>query len=1204
MTAQKEQIQALITEIDSVLQRTTPRLPWVMSGEVAQQRQVLERVRNYLVALQQSDSRPAEFPWLTGGGAFEGPAEQSSQQLMQALLQEMGYLRANLSQFAPNQQQFTADLVQILLGRLQDSVAQQIAQALNAAGNPALGYGHNPALGGGALVNGEGQGLPVRRSDQMMVNLDATLNIVFESLQRNIQAYQESLERGIERMHSLGQQGEMTLKVLLNQLTQQLKADIIAQLQQSQLPSAPMAPPAIANPPEPPPPAPSFPYAGAEVSAPAPASVVSTPPPTSAAPSPLDDQIEAWIQSVSSINWATADQAPTEAESFDLPTVDLSQIELAPVESAPAELAAPAATPPTPTADQPRLAAPKPEATEPANTNTTTTDPATDETASIDAALKLLEDLSAELEESATASLTEAEAQLDQLLAEDAPPAVSDRATSAAPASGPESVTETDQQDELNEFYELFSGYNDAQPQEAQPVAKLNPELNPASVAPEPFEPQAAPPPEEAIDWTAVFAAEEVAAIAEASPEFSVTEARSLDEFFGEPAPPPTSVPPAPPIAEAPLDEFFQPEPSEGAAPPPAPTLDPELFDSLSDFAQSLEAPTADRPQPTPTVETGPPEPVILELPEELFLPGPPTSPQSAPPAAPPDEFAALATEELSFALETGDSLEDLFADIDPAATRTQPAAPPAPPEPAIAPTDTNLLEVEQFFSPNTLFQEEPSELDSQRRTDEDYIRAAPEENLLPDAPVETIDLNVELDDLTLNSLSEDLSQLENSIAVETIELGDLAIAGFEAESDFTLEGLADDITPAAAPTSPEEWPNLDLSQLAQSQPADNGDRDLSAAAPPALADDLNPSSGLDLGFLGTTQTTLSQTNYATPTDSLEEFAAGFAEPNLAEPNLAEPNLAEPNLPASRLDEASLGELDRTAANNSPALDTVPFYQASADIGDLTIEGLSSFLGDDELTLDPPPRSESAFTLDDTAQFFGEAPAVPPTAAPAAPLASDGVTLSDEDWFGDAPPIAPQPSPTETAADTPFTLEGDDLFAETPAIARPSTPSVTPANPLALDTEAATVPFTLEGMDDLFGDAPPTTAPSTTTPPVPPPDDTIGNLFAEAQQVDWSPSPAVESREIPPFRPDLYVTDDTEAAPPFHLEQLDNLFTEPIATPSGPSTSGNTPPSARSRDRQNPTSAKLNEAFESLLGRPGPDADPTQPFSQKKKYLT
>jgi len=53
VTSQKDQIQALIAEIDSVLKKANSRLPWLVSGEIAQQRQVLERVRNYLVGLQQ-----------------------------------------------------------------------------------------------------------------------------------------------------------------------------------------------------------------------------------------------------------------------------------------------------------------------------------------------------------------------------------------------------------------------------------------------------------------------------------------------------------------------------------------------------------------------------------------------------------------------------------------------------------------------------------------------------------------------------------------------------------------------------------------------------------------------------------------------------------------------------------------------------------------------------------------------------------------------------------------------------------------------------------------------------------------------------------------------------------------------------------------------------------------------------------------------
>ncbi|PSB55654.1 hypothetical protein C7B61_21140, partial [filamentous cyanobacterium CCP1] len=40
VTSETPQIQTLIHQIDEVLSRTSPRLPWVMSSDAAQQRQV------------------------------------------------------------------------------------------------------------------------------------------------------------------------------------------------------------------------------------------------------------------------------------------------------------------------------------------------------------------------------------------------------------------------------------------------------------------------------------------------------------------------------------------------------------------------------------------------------------------------------------------------------------------------------------------------------------------------------------------------------------------------------------------------------------------------------------------------------------------------------------------------------------------------------------------------------------------------------------------------------------------------------------------------------------------------------------------------------------------------------------------------------------------------------------------------------------
>ncbi len=64
------------------------------------------------------------------------------------------------------------------------------------------------------------------RSDQLLVNIDATLQRMFETLQRNIDSYQISLNEGLDNMHSLGRQGEVILRSLVDHLTQQLGPSI------------------------------------------------------------------------------------------------------------------------------------------------------------------------------------------------------------------------------------------------------------------------------------------------------------------------------------------------------------------------------------------------------------------------------------------------------------------------------------------------------------------------------------------------------------------------------------------------------------------------------------------------------------------------------------------------------------------------------------------------------------------------------------------------------------------------------------------------------------------------------------------------------------------------------------------------------------------------------------------------------------------
>lgn len=110
MTSQTDQIQTLIASINALLGKSTPRLPWVMSNEVTQQRQLLAQTRDYLESLAQDleapggwgpvdpasgQMTPARGAERAPGYASNRPGEAEAAQVLQALLLEMQYLKEN-----------------------------------------------------------------------------------------------------------------------------------------------------------------------------------------------------------------------------------------------------------------------------------------------------------------------------------------------------------------------------------------------------------------------------------------------------------------------------------------------------------------------------------------------------------------------------------------------------------------------------------------------------------------------------------------------------------------------------------------------------------------------------------------------------------------------------------------------------------------------------------------------------------------------------------------------------------------------------------------------------------------------------------------------------------------------------------------------------------------------------------------------------
>ncbi|BAY12468.1 hypothetical protein [Calothrix sp. NIES-2098] len=277
MTSHTDEIQKLIADIDNLLANNDKRLSKLLSTQAQEPREVLERTRDFLNKLGESESlsqdgqnksahtKPlspllAKFVDQNNQQALsqnkQYNEEQSTATLLQKLNSEVSVLlqplqaelsgllqeRANLvqeirqleqrrsqnyslSQQLANQEQIINDCLQALTNRLVPTLSSQLAQSL---ANLPISHAtsNNANLDSTPSTNSD----PVERLnslgrefDRRLLSLDGTVNVVFEALQRNIHTYHESLSQAIARMHSQGLQGEQVMASFLNNLTQYLQ---------------------------------------------------------------------------------------------------------------------------------------------------------------------------------------------------------------------------------------------------------------------------------------------------------------------------------------------------------------------------------------------------------------------------------------------------------------------------------------------------------------------------------------------------------------------------------------------------------------------------------------------------------------------------------------------------------------------------------------------------------------------------------------------------------------------------------------------------------------------------------------------------------------------------------------------------------------------------------------------------------------------
>jgi hypothetical protein len=179
---------------------------------------------------------------------------QPLQAEVEALLQQRDFLVREIRQLEQKrlqidsqsqrhtvQQQILAEVSQELIDRCSERLTQQLAQILanSTAGGvniPATNYEHLGEIH--PLPNPSAQLRQLQeKSDQMLLTLEANQRAIFEVLQRDLQSYQESLSQGLERMHTLGTQGETVFTALVNRLAQQLGREASMLLSPSRQPS-------------------------------------------------------------------------------------------------------------------------------------------------------------------------------------------------------------------------------------------------------------------------------------------------------------------------------------------------------------------------------------------------------------------------------------------------------------------------------------------------------------------------------------------------------------------------------------------------------------------------------------------------------------------------------------------------------------------------------------------------------------------------------------------------------------------------------------------------------------------------------------------------------------------------------------------------------------------------------------------------------
>ena len=252
MTFQTDQIQAMIAAIDEVLNQAGGfGLGWLKSKD-SQERRVLEQVKHNLQILQQQQVRSATSAAMQSSHEANQTAQlQRAKAELQALGQRRQALKKEIQQLEQQRENYLsqsqasvneqtkgegaiAEFFQALMGSLQESLTPQIAQTLSNLETEFLidksidsvsNQGQVTNITSSPELQEQAEHLKKQqaRLGRLLKTLDRKLNLMFETLQVNLEKYQTSFSQGIEKMHNLGEESEAMLAALIDNLEQELQ---------------------------------------------------------------------------------------------------------------------------------------------------------------------------------------------------------------------------------------------------------------------------------------------------------------------------------------------------------------------------------------------------------------------------------------------------------------------------------------------------------------------------------------------------------------------------------------------------------------------------------------------------------------------------------------------------------------------------------------------------------------------------------------------------------------------------------------------------------------------------------------------------------------------------------------------------------------------------------------------------------------------